>query len=159
MKAAQDVKPEEGEEFVPQVNIPSTEATPQRETPAEEREPRTPRKTLPKATKGQEKGRTLRTRSATQGKKNPRKRPRIESDEDEEQTTHPEPAPIPTPTVEPVPSTSTERGSKKGPRGGKSIKDLAAQVAAERRDNKRGQEETSIHRPSIPWKRGATGCH
>ena len=141
VKAAQDVKPEEGEEFVPQVNIPSTEATPQRETPAEEREPRMPRTTPSKATKGQEKGRTPRTRSATQGKKNPRKRPRIESDEDEEQTTHPEPAPIPTPTAEPVPSTSTERGSRKGPRGGKSIKDLAAQVAAERRDNKEAKKK------------------
>ena len=97
VKVAHEVKPEGGEEFVPLLDIRPPEPTPQEDAPADEREPRTPRTTPSKATKGQEKGRTIRTRSATQGKKNPRKRPRIESwDEDEEQTTHPETAPTPT---------------------------------------------------------------
>ena len=140
VKAAQVVKPEEGEEFVPQVDLPPTEDTNQREAPTEEREPRAPRRTPTKANKSQ--GKTPQTRSTTQGKKNPRKRQRIESDEEEEQATpQAPPAPIPTPTEEPAPSTSAERGRENRPRGGKSIKELAAQVAAERRGNKEAKKK------------------
>ena len=140
VKAAQVVKPEEGEEFVPQVDLPPTEDTNQKEAPTEEREPRAPRRTPTKANKSQ--GKPPQTRSTTQGKKNPRKRQRIESDEEEEQATpQAPPAPIPTPTEEPAPSTSAERGREDRPRGGKSIKELAAQVAAERRGNKEAKKK------------------